>query len=346
MSRRSSRRREMPRDVRRLVGVRRAGEVVWSRVTDDRATTVVSGDRGRFALPNADDSVYATSMIALRARSPVRSLPRPFVLLAVAGLLVTATRGAAQTTAVAVTARFHVIDQQQAPVADAEIDILSDNVHITLRTSPDGRLSTTLPERAAPYTYSVRKIGFEAQSGELQSSVASSLNVNVVLVRSVRQLDTVRTDARTDARMDVRSHTLNADQIARSGRNDPDIYDALRGLRPSMWGGQMAGCPYVQYLWINGERIPLAPWEAVIPLQSASVHVPMPHSPPNSPLTLIKPQFISEIRYVDCWDRTLPNRDYYRNALYVTLKAGIGYDLRKGTYVADSASARRAGVIP
>jgi hypothetical protein len=72
----------------------------------------------------------------------------------------------------------------------------------------------------------------------------------------------------------------------------------------------------------------------------------MSHSPPDSPLTHIRPQDISEIRFVDCWTQsTIPGR-YGNNALFVTLKSGIGFDVKKGSYVADSTAARSAGVIP
>jgi hypothetical protein len=53
------------------------------------------------------------------------------------------------------------------------------------------------------------------------------------------------------------------------------------------------------------------------------------------------------MRYVNCrakMDPSLGPRG--QNALFVTLKGGIGYEVGIGTFVADSAAAREAGVIP
>jgi len=60
---------------------------------------------------------------------------------------------------------------------------------------------------------------------------------------------------------------------------------------------------------------------------------------------MIQPQYIAEMRYTNCSAKPIVgNRSV--DALFITLKPGIGFDLRRGTYVADSATALRAKVIP
>jgi hypothetical protein len=240
--------------------------------------------------------------------------------------------------------RLRMIDEQGNPVASVRVDVRPDSggVLLTVYTDSAGRQTIRLASTAARYEYSARRIGYVASTGSFAVAPRAAIDVAVTLTHAVQQLDAVRTTAREN----LMSYSITSDQIASSGRNDQNAYNVLSRSRLNMFGDKMRGCPYVRYIWINGQRLALAPWEAVIPLQSTRVEVPMPHSPPNSPLTLIKPQHIAEIRYVNCWDSTVPNSPFYHNALFVSLKSGIGFDFRRGSYVVDSVSARAAGVIP
>jgi hypothetical protein len=246
--------------------------------------------------------------------------------------------------------RFHIIDEQQHPVPGALISISmrDDTIRWSAQTNDDGQQTVALPRRGE-YDYRVRRIGFAPSVGVLRLSGNGSPTVTVTLARATFQLDTVRTDARNR----LRDYRIGADEIARDHR-DLDSYDVLMHLRPQMLGDVGRLCQYTQYLWVNGRRIPLAPWEHVVPVQPADgagratrrAPFPMSHSPPDSPLTRIKPQHIAEIWYVDCWAKSTIPGGYGNNALFVTLKAGIGFDVRKGSFVADSALARNAGVNP
>ncbi len=239
---------------------------------------------------------------------------------------------------------FRVSDEQRRPIASVRVDIRPDagGTLLTVYTDSAGRQTIRLVSTAARYEYSARRIGYVAATGSFSVAPGAAVDVAVTLTHAVQQLDAVRTTAREN----LMSYSITADQIAHSGRDDQDAYNVLSRSRLNMLGDKMRECPYVEYIWINGERLALAPWEAVVPLQRTRKPVPMSHSPPNSPLTLIKPQHIAEIRYANCWDTTVPNSPFYHNALFVTLKPGIGFDLRRGSYVADSISARAAGVIP
>ena len=125
-----------------------------------------------------------------------------------------------------------------------------------------------------------------------------------------------------------------------------------------MLGDKLRECPYVENLWVNGVVQPLWP-EEIVPLpepdQSSrndgsgrrvvAPRFPMAHAPRGSPLEITKPEFIQEMRYVNCWSRP-PAGSRSVNALFITLKPGIAYDVKQGAYVADSAVARAANVIP
>jgi hypothetical protein len=240
--------------------------------------------------------------------------------------------------------RVSVADERGQPVANARVDFSAGPGGPTLTAFTDsaGRRSVRLATTSGRYEYLVRRIGFAEGTGSFALAAHASIDVAVTLKRAAQQLEAVQTSARENRL----SYSITAEQIASSGRHDIDAYNILHGMRPNMMGDRMRNCPYTQYFWINGHRIPLAPWEAVVPLQSAHVRVPMPHSPPNSPLTMIRPQHIAEMHYVNCLDQTVPNTPFHHNALFVTLKAGVGFDLKHGSYVADSTVARAAGVIP
>lgn len=240
--------------------------------------------------------------------------------------------------------RISVVNERGQPVANARIDFSADSGGPTLSAFTDsaGRRSVRLAATGGGYEYLVRRIGFAERTGSFALAAGASIDVAVTLKRVAQQLEAVQTNARENRL----SYSITAEQIANSGRHDIDAYNILHGMRPNMMGDRMRDCPYTEYFWVNGHRIPLAPWEAVVPMQSAHVRVPMPHSPPNSPLTMIKPQHIAEMHYVNCLDQTVPNTPFHHNALFVTLKAGVGFDLKHGSYVADSSVARAAGVIP
>jgi hypothetical protein len=47
---------------------------------------------------------------------------------------------------------------------------------------------------------------------------------------------------------------------------------------------------------------------------------------------MINPEHIAEVRYLDCWDTSVPGIGGQR-ALFITLKPGISFDRKRGSYV-------------
>lgn len=202
----------------------------------------------------------------------------------------------------------------------------------------------------------LRKIGWQPVDTTLDAARLIA-PVEFRMTRTPVALDTVIATAR--GRVLSNDYLLGASEIAASRRYIVDAYDALRDLRPGMLGDRLRDCPYARNLWVNGRRQPLSPAEPLIPLEGAPMiarndgsgrpplsgaYLPS-HAPPGAPLSLIKAEHIAEMRYVSCWQRSQVGVGG-DNAIFITLRPGVAFDLRRGSYVRDSASARAAHVIP
>jgi hypothetical protein len=145
-----------------------------------------------------------------------------------------------------------------------------------------------------------------------------------------------------------KSYFIDADAIASSDRPLADATDIVTKLRPDMiWGraGHRDHCPPVSNVWVNGNRIRLAP---IDPSLVAEKRMGMraaratPHLPPQgraaiplsvlSVLTSIKPAHIAEMRYHDCADLSI-EENASASSIFVVLKAGIAFAPGIGSYV-------------
>ena len=247
-------------------------------------------------------------------------------------------------------------DELSAVVPDARLTLFSvEGVALaSARSDAFGRWAIRLTTRDTSLSLSVRKIGFAPANQSFLVGSSDTIAIKVQLLHQPNELDTVRVTSRVLSN----NYTLDADEIARSKRTILDAYDALRDLRPNMLGDRMRNCPFVQNLWVNGRPLPVFASE-IVPMADGGQltrddgsgrrvlrsHAPVAHAPPDAPLALVKPQFISEMRYVNC-NATPRAGTRSVNALFIDLKPGIGFDLKRGTYVADTAIARAARVVP
>jgi hypothetical protein len=224
------------------------------------------------------------------------------------------------------------------------------------RTDSTGRFVTPLDARDTVFTVMAQKIGYGRMETEARPRPYDTVDVVFEMERIVA-LEVVHATA-ASAHPLTNDYILTATEIAHSDRTILDAYDALRDLRPSMLGDTWRLCPRVRNLWVNGERILLAPNDPVVPGATAEFLArdgrggtvqragPPPfHVSPSSALGVIKPEHIDEMHYVGCWDTSSTN-PYRVNALFIWLKPGIEYDRNDGTRVVDSAAARAAKVIP
>jgi hypothetical protein len=218
-----------------------------------------------------------------------------------------------------------VRDSARAPVADAEVSILKHLVSTGFsgRTDAEGTIRLTLPLDTVDYEIVVRRIGFRRTSRFVAARTAAPVEISIVLARAPQQLAPVTVNERESFK--VREYYIDANTIAESDRPFFNAYDIVRKLRPAMLGDRARLCRGSS-LWINGAR----------------VRFPSP----QTVLTEIKPEHVEEMRYVNCWDTSMPGVRG-SNALYLVLKYGVAYDpgLRTSVVV-DSGPATQARPRP
>jgi len=178
--------------------------------------------------------------------------------------------------------------------------------------------------------------------GYAAKDLAGVSALNVVLEQLSVSLDTVRTEA---DRLASKNYLLNGRDITQSSRPIYDAFDAVRKLRPNMLGDRGRLCPHVSNVWINGRRVF---WNAAL-LTRRVYTDPAPGSrsvsPPrsrvsagpdaDSVLRTIKAEHIDEIRYVNCWDTSMPQLGT-NDALFITLKPGIDWNWKLGSFAVES----------
>ena len=227
-------------------------------------------------------------------------------------------------------------------------------------TDSGGRATMSFVRRDTLVRVGLRKIGYAASVHDIVLTGTDTFTLAFTMTKNVQQLDTVRADQRRLSN----DYIIGAAEIAASKRPLFDAYDAVR-LRPQMMGDRMRDCPYVQHLWVNGRHQPLFPQE-IIPFtddpvitfttprgvredgsgRSALSHAfPLSHASSAYPLARIAPKYIAEIRYTSCTMQPVAGPRSI-NALFISLKPGVGFDIKRGAFIADSSVARAAGLIP
>jgi len=182
-------------------------------------------------------------------------------------------------------------------------------------------------------------------------------------MRVVQSLSAVKVTADEDVRR--KSYFIDAEGIEKSNRTIVDALDVVTKLRPDMiWGrqgppdriglhGDSRGyrpsapsvrqtaaqgakygyCPPVQDIWVNGEH------QRLIPMNPAAMQRLTGDGLLIGPListvlASIKPEHIQEIEYHPCTDAIEGTPVHSTNAIFVTLKSGIGFDPVAGSYLA------------
>lgn len=280
--------------------------------------------------------------------------------LATIALLLAATATPAQTPreqpSSQATVRFTVRDETAQPISGVSISVSATTgvVAGVALTDANGRAIIGIVSGAATYRYDIRKIGYTPISNSVALKRADTADVDIVLRRSPVALDTVTTTERSRGPR----YSITGAELARLAPDAQSVYDALHRARPEMLGDALRMCPYIRNLWVNGRWIVRAPWDSLVPLYTTTsnrtdgsgrpalrVIGMASHASSALPLGSLKPEHVVEMHYNNCRARTdLGPRGV--DALFVTLKPGIGYRLGVGTFVADSAVARQAGVIP
>ncbi len=245
--------------------------------------------------------------------------------------------------------RVRITDTARTPLAGVNLVVLraGEQASYVGTTDDAGRYTFRfVPDTATSYRIVARKLGYLDTRRLLRVRAGDTLQVALALARVPRQLDTVRVDARALSN----DYFLDSTTIMRSSRPIFDAYDAARKIHPNMLGDVGRDCDPIAYVWINGRRYPadLTPFMQAVTGHAARDtlrrdasgrpvlgNFPPTRIDPESPLAMIRPQDIATMEYRNCWDTSMPGVGA-ENALYITLKPGIAFDWKRGSYPADS----------
>ena len=247
--------------------------------------------------------------------------------------------------------RITVIAQAAAdrsPLAGVDVSVLASNQSVVAHavTAADGRAIVIVPPGADAASVTVRKLGYGLANHTLDP-FGKDETVRFSLERQVQRLETMTTQV--DPRS--KNYFVGASEIENTPRGLFDALIVLQKLRPQMLGDSARACGATDKVWINGRRIIFGP----IPSLATGSHLSVTGPPPmtkdrmapstadaplnirDTILTTIKGEHIAEMRYINCWDD--PPDGLMRDALYITLKAGVDWDWRHGSFIADQVSA-------
>jgi hypothetical protein len=239
---------------------------------------------------------------------------------------------------------IHVVVRQGDGIVlpDADVLVLRDGTGAigTARSDSNGLGQLTIEvDDTSRYSLVVRKFGFARVVRPLTLAAGDSAPITVVLERRAESdLPTVKIETRG------RNYRVTAADVAQSGRTFVDAYDLLRKFRPEMLGDR-ARCPSepTRNVWVNGRRVWWTLTGGATPVRSADSRVRAVIGSTRggagpiadvleSVLRTIKVEHIAEMRYVNCWDTTLPENGM-NNAVFIDLKPGVGWDWKNGSHM-------------
>ncbi len=273
-----------------------------------------------------------------------------FSLLALFAVVATplASVGAQQRDALV---RVRVVDSAGAPIANAEVSALRGLTTVVAGGPADslGRRSFTVPH-GGDYEVVARRIGYQ-RGNQFFSAVHDSIGLKIALRTAPTSLPAVSVTVQEDVKR--KAYHLDADDIANSSRPIIDGLDLLTKLRPDIIYSRIPDINHSRfpecapkYMWVNGRRIVFPPLTnpalADRMRQQRIASRATPHLGPTglavtsltiqSVLTSIHPEHIEELTFADCNDQTV-DKVYGNNAIFVTLKPGIGFEPGVGSYV-------------
>ena len=274
---------------------------------------------------------------------------RDVVLLILAASLLAGRRAASQGAPSDKRVVIHVAvaGSDGSSLRDVNVAVSRADVGALLsaRTNDSGRhvFRTSLPPGI--YTLLARRPGFLPGEVRFDVGKVDTVSVTVRLTASpATELAPVVVEARRS------NYLLTRSDMLASGRPIRDAFEALRKLKPSMlYDKDRCRAEVVENVWINGRRVLFMAKEVPI-LGSRTTRsrgafkvrtsgAGARSEPPavDSVLASIRAEHVDEIRLVNCWDTSMPGVGS-KNALYVSLKPGIDWDWKRGSFVADTMS--------
>jgi len=239
-----------------------------------------------------------------------------------------------------------VVDGHNVAVPGADVSIVRELNKVVAHgtTDDNGRRRLTLSRSAQPFQIIARKIGF-ARGDQFLVPIHDTITSRIVLHPAPQALAAVTVTAEQDLRR--KRYHIDADDIANSDRPILDALDVVTKLRPSMiYPVQPAGMDPcgLFYVWVNGKRVVTTIPDAFIASRARQLRAAAKAAPRlgaglgsvpvnvQTVLSSIHPEHIDEMTYTDCDDFSI-NANYARNAVFVTLKPGIGFEPNVGSFV-------------
>lgn len=258
-----------------------------------------------------------------QARLPMKQLHRTFPC-AVLAIAVHAGIATAQSGGLA-SVHVRLVDANDAPIAAADLRLYraSDRT-IVGRTDRNGSAVLQASADTLPFELEVRRVGFISTRRLVRVDGSGARPIQIRLARLELRLDTVRTVERELPR-NYRP-VVDSTEIAASKRAIIDLLDVVHKLRPGMLfpnqrcRGSSAN-PSLR-IYVDDRYVP--------PLDFVEVR------------RNIYADHIAEVRYVACFDRALKKDDHPQAGhLFVTLKPGYAFHMRRGSYAVGAEAAPR-----
>ena len=254
----------------------------------------------------------------------------------VAAFLLAAALGAQQPSPVSVV-HFIVTDSSAAPVGGADVSV-SFGMRQTLATGVTGEDGKKTLEFTAPgageIQVTARKIGFIRTDRLFQLGHADTMTILLAMPRVPVSLDTVTITA--EAKRKRAFYEVDADAIAASDKHIETAWDVVAKLRPDMLNGHLdPRCGGIQNVFVNGRRIPVAPRPTPGDAMHARASAPLGANYTPVVVTVlneIHPEHVAAITYHDCFDTSI-NVVGHTRALFITLKAGVEYEVGQDSFV-------------
>ena len=211
--------------------------------------------------------------------------------------------------------RVQVADSSGSPLVGVDVVVLTVRRDTLGRgtTGGDGRALIPIDSGSGDRQVVGRKIGFSRSDLFIHIAKAETLSVTLRMRRAVQTLAPV-----TVIVLKLRPEMMNRVHCAPATARRTSV---LRGGRVTRIPNTELGSGVT--IWVNGRRIF------------------SPGMPSDSVLAAIRAEHVSEIKYENCQSTAVP-RLGGNNAIFVTLKPGIAFDLKNGSFIADQDSMVRA----
>ena len=268
---------------------------------------------------------------------------------------------------------LHVVDSAGVAIEGADVSVVLglNDVRASGTTDARGRVSLSIAGAEGDYQVVVRKIGFLRADQFFYAGVAP-VTLDVRMRRAVQTLATVTVTEREDVKR--KSYFIDADEIAKHADELIDATDILKKLKPDMICGrscfpmQAVGaatrapvrtCPGLAFsqrrvcakndapvslstnVWVNGVWIRSIATDTVCQVGRRGILAGLS---PGSMQVLceIQPEHIEQITYADEFDTSV-GKNHSDSAIFIVLKAGVGYQPGAKSYVAQDGVAASKG---